>query len=192
MKTLITQLRHVLSNKYVRPLGAAIILLVTVIVFIVFFRAHPDYIRNLRHVRPIVIIEIIALNALLTVVLTIISNLTLRLCGKPISFRENFLLTAYSSIANFFGPLQSGPGVRAVYLKSKHHVRMRDYTLATLIQYAMFALISALFLFGGSLKWWWALLILLGVGVFCFFVIRLYIKRDHARHGNHRYGLLLY
>jgi uncharacterized membrane protein YbhN (UPF0104 family) len=179
MQSLFRSVRQLFGNRYVRPVLASLLVLATIVVFIVFFQAHPEYLRNLRHIRPIVVIEILALNAVLTFILTIISNLTLRLCGKPIAFKENFMLTAYSSVANFFGPLQSGPGVRAVYLKTRHNVRMRDYTLATLIQYAMFALISALFLFGGSLKWWWVSLIFLSVGVFCGLVIRVYSKRGH-------------
>jgi uncharacterized membrane protein YbhN (UPF0104 family) len=162
-----------------KAVGVAIIVL-TITIFVYFFIKHPDYIRNLRHVRPIVIVEVIALNALLTLVLTMTYDFTLRLCGHRLPFKENFLLTAYSSIANFFGPLQSGPGVRAVYLKTKHNVRMRDYTLATLIGYAMFAMLSALFLFGGSLVWWAATLVFAGVAAFCFFVIRYFMKRSSA------------
>lgn len=178
MKSLLQLVRRLLANKYARPIGALVILLATVIVFVVFFRNHPEYIRNLRHVRPVVIVEIVALNALLTVALTCAYDFTLRLCGTRLSFKENFLLTAYSSIANFFGPLQSGPGVRALYLKTKHNVRLRDYTLATLIQYAMFALLSALLLFGGSLDWWAAVLVFLAVAVVCFGVIRFYLQRQ--------------
>lgn len=181
MKSLIKTLRGLLAHKYLRTIAAVLILLATIIVFIAFFKDHPSYIRNLRHVRPIVIIEIVALNALLSVALTFTYDFTLRLCGKRLSFKENFLLTTYSSIANFFGPLQSGPGVRAIYLKTKHQVRMRDYTLATLIQYAMFALLSALLLFGGSLAWWAATLVFVGVAAVCYAVIRFYMKRNRSR-----------
>jgi len=77
-------------------------------------------------------------------VLVAITGVTLAICGKRMGLKENFMLTSYSSIANFFGPLQSGPGVRAVYLKAKHQVRLRDYTLASLLSLGLFAFFSAL------------------------------------------------
>lgn len=100
------------------------------------------------------------------------------MCGKHLEAKENFLLTSYSSIANFFGPLQSGPGVRAAYLKTRHHVRLRDYTLATLIYYGFFAFFSALFLVAGSLPWWLTTITLLGVLGFSALLIRMFIRRD--------------
>jgi uncharacterized membrane protein YbhN (UPF0104 family) len=93
-------------------------------------------------------------------------------------WKENFILTSYSSIANFFGPLQSGPGVRAVYLKTKHQVRLRDYTLASLIALGLFAFFSALFLLVGTRPWWQTLAALIAVSAFSYGVIRLFVRRD--------------
>jgi uncharacterized membrane protein YbhN (UPF0104 family) len=52
----------------------------------------------------------------------------------------------YSSIINFFGPLQSGPGFRAAYLKKKHNVSLKKYSLATLVYYGLYAVFSGLLL----------------------------------------------
>ena len=87
-------------------------------------------------------------------------------------------MTSYSSIANFFGPLQSGPGVRALYLKAKYKVHLRDFTLATLLALGLFAFFSALFLLVGMRPWWQTVLALIIVASGSWFVIRLFIKRD--------------
>lgn len=109
---------------------------------------------------------------MLIAVLTVVYSYTVRLAGGVIAPRENVLLTFYSSIANFFGPLQSGPGVRAIYLKQKHIVRLREYTLATLLYYAFFAIFSAVFLLIGTRPWWQTLCATVLTTAMCFFVLR--------------------
>lgn len=156
---------------------AAIVLLLTIIVFVRFFVNHPQYFDVIRHVRLWVILAVIVLNGLLTIVIAIASQFTLELCGHRIPFREQLLLTAYSSIANFFGPLQSGPGVRGLYLKTKHQVSLRDYTLATLIGYGMFATFSGLLLFGGSRSWWQTGLVIAAIGGLSLSLIGLLVRR---------------
>ena len=178
------RLKQLITNPRLRSWFVAIILIVTVVVFIRFFKQHPAYFTALRHVKLWQVLAILGLNAGVLLSLVAVYNFTLELCGKRISFKEQFLLTSYSSIANFFGPLQSGPGVRTVYLKTKHNVKMRDYLLATLIYYAMFAMISMLFLVGGSRPWWQALLSLLAVALVCLGVIRLFMDRSKKKGGN--------
>ena len=159
--------------------GVAVILL-TAILFVRFFTQHPQYITSLRHVSLWAVLSIIGLNALLLIVLAVIYQATLALCGHRLPFKEQLLLTAYSSLANFFGPLQSGPGVRAVYLKSKHHVHLRDYMVATLLYYACFATVSAAFLFGGSRPWWQTLAGCTAV-VACSWVVITWFMRRQAK-----------
>jgi uncharacterized membrane protein YbhN (UPF0104 family) len=158
-----------------------LVILITAIVFIRFFSSHGEYLDSLRHIKLWVIVAIVLLNAGALLTLVFICNFMLELCGKRLPVKEQFLLTAYSSIVNFFGPLQSGPGVRAVYLKTRHKVRVRDYLSASLIYYAMFAMISALFLFGGSRPWWQTILVLLIVGLICYFIIRQFLRRGKAK-----------
>jgi uncharacterized membrane protein YbhN (UPF0104 family) len=154
------------------------ILLLTVAVFIRFFATHPQYWQKLKEVSLSTILLVLGFNALLIVILSAIYRVSVQLCGKEIEPRENFLLTAYSSIINFFGPLQSGPGVRAVYLKTRLHIRLRDYTFVTLLYYGIFAVINIGFLFAGTRPWWQTLVALLaGVG-FSTYVIRRFQARD--------------
>jgi len=165
-------------KKRLKPILSIAILVLTTVLFVLFFAHNPQYWTSLKETSPWTIIIVILLNVVMLAVLTGISAAILALCGKRIPPRENFLLTAYSSLVNFFGPFQSGPGVRAVYLKAKHKVRIRDYTLATLVAVGLFAGFSALFLVVGTLQWWLTVLVLLGVALVCWQVIRLFLKRD--------------
>jgi uncharacterized membrane protein YbhN (UPF0104 family) len=162
----------------IKKIAAIAVLVLTVIAFVWYFKTHPDLLHQLNKVSVWTIIWVLLLNALMLGVLTLITEVSLRLCGKHLLWKENFLLTSYSSLVNFFGPLQSGPGVRAVYLKTKHQVRLRDYTLASLLALGLFAFFSALFLVVGMWAWWQTLGVLVFVGAFSYFVIRLFMRRE--------------
>jgi len=167
-----------MTKRTIRTVLASLVLLATVGLFARFIVQHPDYWHQLGQVSPWTVLWVVLLNALMICTLLFVTDATLRLCGKRLMLSENFLLTSYSSIANFFGPLQSGPGVRAIYLKSKHGVRLRDYTLASLIALGLFAFYSALFLLVGTRPWWQtlgALAITAGVSSL---VIRWFARRD--------------
>ncbi len=164
------------------------ILVLTLVLFIYFFTHHPEYWQQLSEISPWWIVAVVALNIPMVGLLMVIYNICLAFCNKRLAWRENFLLTSYSSIANFFGPLQSGPGVRAAYLKTRHQVRLRDYTLATLIYYGIFAFFSALFLLVGTLAWWQTLLSLITVLVFSTYLIKTFIRRD-KRPGDSQFHL---
>jgi len=157
------------------------VLVVTIGLFIHYFTQHPAYWHQLGTVSPWTVVWVLLLNALMVIVLTALGITTIALCGRRISLRENFLLTAYSSLANFFGPLQSGPGVRAAYLKTRHQVRLRDYTLASLLVLGLYAFFSALFLLVGTRPWWQTTLVLLAVAGFSAYVIRFFQLRDKKR-----------
>jgi uncharacterized membrane protein YbhN (UPF0104 family) len=75
----------------------------------------------------------------------------------------------YSAVINFFGPLQSGPAFRAVYLKKKHGISLKNYTVATLVYYCFYGGFSLLLLFSSLLKWW--LIPLAGIAVVSAFAV---------------------
>jgi len=179
LKRLLGPLRALLGKPKVKNSLIVLILLLTVAAFVQFFIQHPDYIHQLGRTNPWWIVAVVALNIPMVILLVFIYDACLGLCGKRLAWKENFLLTAYSSIVNFFGPLQSGPGVRAAYLKTRHQVRLRDYTLATLIYYGLFAFFSALFLLVGTRPWWQTALALLIVAGVSYFFIKTFIRRDN-------------
>lgn len=170
---------NVWSKPVVKKGVVMAILLTTVVIFIHFFMSHPEYWQRLKEVSLSTIGVVLGFNLLLIFILSTIYRTSVQICGKEISPRENFLITAYSSVINFFGPLQSGPGVRAVYLKTRLHIRLRDYTLITLLYYGIFAVINIGFLFAGTRPWWQTFLALLA-GIFVSsYVFRTFRRRDN-------------
>jgi uncharacterized membrane protein YbhN (UPF0104 family) len=161
-----------MPNKKLRSLAGLVVLVITIGLFVWYFRTHPELLTQLKQVRLTTILVLLALYSCFTGALVLVLYYSLRICRTRMPAHENVMLTIYSSIVNFFGPLQSGPGFRAVYLKKKHAVNFKDFIKASLIYYACFAIISGLFLFGPSLVWWQAMLALIGVLAVCAAVIR--------------------
>jgi uncharacterized membrane protein YbhN (UPF0104 family) len=138
----------------VRKALPLVIIVVTVVLFVYLFIKHPEYRHTLASTNPWILVLIAVLYAVLLLCWNWVYSVTLELCGRRLPRRENLMLTGYSTIVNFFGPLQSGPGVRAAYVKQKAKVKYKDYTLATFVYYAMYAITSALLLLIGSGKHW--------------------------------------
>ncbi len=140
---MISQLRLLLKNTVFRTVLVAAIILGTLGIFTWYIINNPQVLNSLRGLSPILLLLLtagyigtIAANAL-------ILYSSLQLLKKQTTFTENILLTSYSSVINFFGPLQSGPGARAVYLKAKHGVRLRDFAGLTMIFYGFFGVLNA-------------------------------------------------
>lgn len=133
-----------------RVLGTLVV--VASFAFLVYYwRTHPEIVTQLKSVSPLAALTIMFLYLLMTLLLVAIYDTILRMCSKPIPLGEHTLLTMYSSIINFFGPLQSGPGFRTVYLKQRHGVSVKSYLTGTLIYYALFGIINVIFLLAGIL-----------------------------------------
>jgi uncharacterized membrane protein YbhN (UPF0104 family) len=156
-------------KRQLKPVLGVLVLLITVTVFVVYIAHHPEVWHQLRQVKLVTLLTLLALYAVFVVTLAAIQAATLALCDTSLSRKENFLLTIYSSIINFFGPLQSGPGFRAVYLKKRHGTKLKNYTLATLLYYGFFALFSGLFLLSGLIGIW-GVLGLFVLAVICMWV----------------------
>lgn len=138
------RLRSLLKNPRIRIALVVLIVGITLVVFGNYLITHPDVIRLIFSLSPAAI-------TLLTMAYigTILANafvlsVSLRMMGKKVGFLENASLTGYSSVVNFFGPLQSGPGFRAVYLKQRHGVSLKKFLYATIVFYGFFALINGL------------------------------------------------
>lgn len=131
---------------WLKQLLSVIIILASFAFFIYYWRSHPEIVTQLRQVSLITVVALLGLYACMTFVLVLIYDTVLRMCGKPISLAENSLLTMYSSVINFFGPLQSGPAFRTVYLKQRHGVPVKAYLSGTLVYYATFGILNLAFL----------------------------------------------
>lgn len=148
-----------------------------------FIVTHPEYVDKLLATSPWVIVALVVVNIVNVGVLALVYRYTVRIAGHTIPEKENLLLTIYSTIANFFGPLQSGPGVRAAYLKTKRHVSLKSYTLATLLYYAFYAVISATMLLIATRPWWQTLLGIVAVSAVSYAVIQM-LNRKYAKYAK--------
>ncbi len=139
------------------------IILLTVVVFVRFIKANPNVWWQLQKTKPVTILLVILGYAAMTGVLTLLYKVMTDICKVKIPAKENLLLTMYSNVVNFFGPLQSGPGFRLVYLKRKYKINVPAYIGVSLLYYVCFAVVSGLMLLSGVFGWW--ILALFGVVV---------------------------
>jgi uncharacterized membrane protein YbhN (UPF0104 family) len=141
------------------------VLALTVTVFSYFIVKHPELRTQLRHLSPQLIVGLLLLYAIQVVAIGLTVLYTVRLCDVRLGIRETLLLTMYTVVINFFGPLQSGPAFRGLYLKQKHGLKLKNFTLATFVYLGLYALFSGLFLLSSVLKWWLLLVVLLVIAL---------------------------
>ncbi len=173
-----------MSKRKIRAYAAVGLLLVILALFGYYIQGHPAVIHALRNINPWLLIALIACYGFMLVVWMGLYNATLRLCGEPLKKKENLLLTIYSTLANFFLPLQSGPGVRAAYLKKKYKVPISSYIFASLVYYGIYAVISAGLLFIGSSYWWLAVPATLMTAAVSLFVLTFAKKHFEKKNPN--------
>lgn len=161
-----------------RRILGPVIILATIGAFAWYLSTHPETVTQLIQTPLGAIILILALYFVSIVALAASLAISLRFYNKSMPHQENFLLTAYSSIANFFGPGQSGPGVRAIYLKLKHNVTIKQYFFVTFLYYGWFAVISGVFLGIGVLKWWQLIAAALVLTTLSYVVIQRFKQRN--------------
>jgi uncharacterized membrane protein YbhN (UPF0104 family) len=151
-------------KKQLKQLLALTIVAATITAFVYYFAHHPDAWHQLGNVPPQTLLILFILYVCFTGSIALILLATVALCNIKLPARDGVLLTMWSSIINFFGPLQSGPAFRAVYLRKVHNVSLKNYGVATLLYYGFFALYSGLFLLSGVFAWQ-ILVMLIAVGI---------------------------
>ena len=149
-----------------------------------YIHSHPEVTRELGRINPLLLILLLLSYGILLMWWMGVYNATLALCGKPLKQKENMLLSIYSTLANFFLPLQSGPGVRAAYLKSRHKVPISSYILASLVYFGIYAIISSGFLFVASHYWWLDIPAIAAAAVISYLVIYIAKNRFEKKSGK--------
>lgn len=142
-----------------KPIATLSVLILTIGGFIYYFASHPLVRRQLHQTSMATLIVVFVLYLGIMASLSLVTLTTLRLCKIKLHPAESGLLTMYATVINFFGPLQSGPAFRGLYLKRNHGLNLKVYTAATLVFYALYAMFSGIFLLSSVLGWW----LLLGV-----------------------------
>lgn len=153
---------------------AIAILAVTAAAFAYYIKGHPETLDQLKHMPPVTIVILLALNVVTFLAYMLVTRGSLHVYGKTMPLQENILFNAYSSLINFFGPGQSGPIFRAAYLKKRHDLHVKKFMFMTLVYLGFYAIISAMFMVVGSRPWWQTLTLMVLVGAACFVLIRRY------------------
>lgn len=169
------------------PLRSALAVALLVVIlglFAYYIHDHPTIITHLRYTSIWLILLLLGLYGIMLIWWMNIYNTVLSLCDKPLKNSENLLLTIYSTLANFFLPLQSGPGVRAAYLKKRHKVPISSYLLGTLLYLGIYAIISAGFLFVAYKYWWLMIPSVIVAAVISYGVIMLAKKQFEKKQQN--------
>ena len=99
--------------KYKRQAAVAVMVL-TIGLFALYFINHPSLWQQIKATPPDVFIIVLLLYFVTVLALAVVTVATLRLCKKDLPAEESILLTMYTAVVNFFGPLQSGPAFRGV------------------------------------------------------------------------------
>ncbi len=166
---IISSFKYLWGNRRLKAILGYLILSTTVLLFVYYSINNFGHIsRVLFAIGPLLIITLLILYFSINLTNSEILKSSLVILGHNYSNTSSFLLTSYSSIVNFFGPLQSGPGFRAVYLKNKLGVKIFQYTRTLLLYYAIFALVNALIIvmvIAARVGLEYAILALLGFGL---------------------------
>lgn len=158
-----------------------IILLTTIGLFVRYAMTHPDVIDKVRDMSPTMALALLFFYGVAFFALAMVMRISLKMYGKTIGRQENLLLNAYSSLMNFFGPAQSGPAFRGVYLKKRHNFGVKNYIFTTLLYYAFYAVISAFLLCVGSRPWWQTALLMVAATICSLVVIKWYARRSSLK-----------
>lgn len=138
-----------LINRFKKQISIAILLLVFGF-FIMYIIKNPSIIESIKKASLLSIFVIFIIYAIFLFANYLLIKISVLPFIKNPDNTELFLVSIYSTLVNFFGPLQSGPGYRAVYFKSKHGIRIAQYAKITLLYYTFFMTFSILMLFIGS------------------------------------------
>lgn len=156
---------------------ALVLLVATVLVFVRYAATHPEVLERLKDTNPALMVLLLICYGVWFFALVWYLGISVRMYGKSMTRQENVLLSAYSSLLNFFGPGQSGPAFRGLYLKKRHGLPLKKYIFTTLLYYGFYAILSALLLCAGSRPWWQTVLAVAAAGGVSYVVIRRYARR---------------
>ena len=140
-------------KKHYKKIVSVCVIALTIFLYIYYLRSHPGLLSPLKQTGWVAIAVLLVLYCFVMAALVLAYGAVLKLTKTHLDRTENVLLTMYSSIVNLFGPLQSGPGFRAVYLKKKHGLSIKTFAKATFFYYAFFGYFSVLFLLSGGPGW---------------------------------------
>lgn len=149
-----------MQRSTIKNVVAIVVLCATALSFGYYLHSHPEIWSTLKQTRLMTLAFLAGLYMIVLCALSFVTFSTLAICNTSISKRESTLLTMYTAIVNFFGPLQSGPAFRGLYLRKKHGLAIKQYAAATLVFYAIYGTLCLVMLLSGVLGWWLVVIII--------------------------------
>ena len=132
-----------------------LIVVITIVLFYRFLSSHHAIIILLQKLSLLFILKILFLYIIVLGLLIYILKSSLKLVDLKLSFFENLLINCYSLMINFFMFGQAGPGLRAVYLKSKFNLKIKKFFYLTALYYFFYFLISLSLIILSLLNTWY-------------------------------------
>lgn len=164
-------------KKHLKTILVALILLATFGAFAYYINGHPAVWWTLKDTHPGVIAALLALYVVWFLAQVLMTRFSLKMYDKSMGKQENLLFNAYSSLINFFGPGQSAPIFRGLYLKKRHDMTIKQYLFTMLIYYGFYSVISACFLLVGNRPWWQTVLAMAAAAGGSLYIIRWYQRK---------------
>jgi uncharacterized membrane protein YbhN (UPF0104 family) len=163
-------------KKY-KPIISVVLVLAAVSFGVYYLVKHHSLLHHLSATPLWLSASIFCLYAVMLGVLIMIFYASIRLCNLKLPFKENAQLNAHSLFINFFIPGQGGPIYRGVYLLKKYKLKVKYYTVATLLYYVLYAVVSIFMLLVTVRPWWQSVSAAIIFGAAGLFVVNRYSKR---------------
>lgn len=160
------------------------LVIITLVAFVYYISGHTYLLKELAHIPPSTIVWLILLYAGWFAILVLILYITMLICKKTLSTKENILLNAYSTLVNFFIPGQGGIAVRGVYLKKVKDLAIRNFIYASLLYFMFYAVICIILLLITNQQWWKTLVATIVIGGISLSVIYFYKSKSKIKPGS--------
>ena len=167
-------------NKTTKSLISLVIILITLFLVVYFLDNHKNLINKFLNISPLLLIEVFILYFVMLIVLVLIFKFTMKLNNIDLHFKNNLFLNMVSLFMNFFIPGQSGPIYRAYYMKTEHKLKIRQFSLSTLIYFGIYAVIAVLFIGFGVFNVYLFILSLVILSLGSYLFLRYYLKKKNA------------
>ncbi len=165
--------------KKLRPLLSISLLLIAVALAAVYISKHHYLLNKLSQIPLTTGLLVLGLYAVLFLALMLKFSATIKLGHVKLDQSENAKLNAHTLLINFFLPGQGGPVYTGLYLYKRKKLRVKNFVLATVLYYLVYAVISVSFLFLASRPWWQTVLAVVIVAAIGLTAARRYMSKAH-------------
>jgi uncharacterized membrane protein YbhN (UPF0104 family) len=163
--------------KKLRPYISIGLLVIALGLAVLFIHKHKNLLTQLGNTPLSVGLIVLGLYIVMFAALMLKFSATLKVCNIKLKNDENAKLNAHTLLINFFIPGQGGPIYTGIYLFKKYKLKVKNFILATILYYIIYALISVGLLLAGSRPLWQTIASILIVGGAGTFAAKRYMNK---------------